>query len=91
MSRSDEDTIKQNGKNYQIDLTAFSASRVRLETELRNSQTPIHFIQTINLIYHATYQATLDTLTNIVDVNGVIKQYHTKEPEITTGKETGHL
>ncbi len=46
MSSSDEENVKQNGKNYQIDLSAFSASKVRLETELRNSQSTIEILDT---------------------------------------------
>jgi hypothetical protein len=48
MTSSEEDThnTKQSGKNYVIDLKAFSDSRVRLETELRNSYSSIEILDT---------------------------------------------
>ena len=51
MSSSDEHEEKnqdhrQSGRNYTIDLQAFSKSRIRLETELRNSDAAIEILDT---------------------------------------------
>ena len=45
-SEGEEKNIRQSGRNYQIDLQAFSASRIRLETELRNSHSAIEILDT---------------------------------------------
>jgi hypothetical protein len=47
MSSSEEERDhKQSGKNYTIDLQAFSKSRIRLETELRNNSAAIEILDT---------------------------------------------
>ena len=45
-SSEEERETKQCGKNYSIDLQAFSNSRIRLETELRNSSASIEILDT---------------------------------------------
>lgn len=45
-SDEESETIKQNGKHYTIDLQAFSGSKIRLETELRNSYSSIEILDT---------------------------------------------
>jgi hypothetical protein len=45
-SEDEERNARQSGKNYVIDLQAFSNSRVRLETELRNSHSSIGILDT---------------------------------------------
>ena len=50
MSSSEEEkndySIRQSGKNYTLDLQAFSGSKIRLETELRNSYSSIEILDT---------------------------------------------
>ena len=45
-SEGEGKNTRQSGKNYQIDLQAFSASRIRLETELRNNHNAIEILDT---------------------------------------------
>ena len=45
-SEGEEKNTRQSGRNYQIDLQAFSASRIRLETELRNNHSAIEILDT---------------------------------------------
>ena len=48
MSSSEEEktNTRQSGRNYRIDLQAFSSSRIRLETELRNNHSSIEILDT---------------------------------------------
>ena len=46
MSSEEDVYTKQNGKNYVIDLNAFSRTKMKLETELRNKPTVIKLLKT---------------------------------------------